>query len=260
MRRNRRRPDFEDDPNSENPLPTLGPNTNAPADLLAPHCILCCGEDRATLLAAAERAGLGGFTAHFAYRCYEFWKRDDLLLILTGIGGGCLEPLLWEIFSLATIDKIILVGTAGKMPESSATGGVYLVEEAWSAGTGLDGERLDWPLRPRWDDRCGLPEASSVSTDFYFGFSPRIESGDYPFSSGLLRSSYLLHKDRRTDLVEMEVASFYAFCATFPGRPSQYIAAKAVSNAVGQDDEQVPNSQRALVDAITAAKTLLRLG
>ncbi len=238
----------------------LGPNTNASSDLLAPACILCCGEDRQTLLQAVEAAGLTRPWKNFSYRCYEFWKTDQWVLIWTGIGTGCLEPLLWEIFQPGIINKIVLIGTAGRMPDSlAAPGQVYLVDQAFLAGTGLDGEQLAEPLHPRWPQPRRFAETSSVSTDFYYGFSPKIESGEYPLASGRLRSAYSLHRKHGTNLVEMEVGPFYAFCAVLPNAPARFIAAKVVSNTVGDEGNQVPNSAQALKLAVAAAKALLGL-
>ena len=83
------------------------------------------------------------------------------------------------------------------------------------AGTGLDGENLVEPLTPRWASASHLPPvASSVSTDFFYGFGPRILDGGYPFASGRLRAAYEKYANM-VDLVDMEVAPFYAFCAAF---------------------------------------------
>ena len=241
-------------------MPTLGPNTNASPEILAPACILCCGEDRQTLVSAMNQARLVGPQIEFSYRCYEFWKWNDVVVIWTGIGTGCLEPLLWEIFQPGVIQKIVLVGTAGKMPNSSVVGGqVYLINEAWLAGTGLDGEQLQQPLRPRWPARHGLPETSSVSTDFYYGFAPVNCLPQHPFSAGPLRGAFEFHAARGTGMVEMEVAQFYAFCENFPHGPSEYIAAKVCSNTVGAGEDQVANTDAAMVDAVAAACKMLGL-
>ncbi|BDA67642.1 hypothetical protein RIVM261_070280 [Rivularia sp. IAM M-261] len=53
----------------------------------------------------------------------------------TGIGTGTLEPLIWEILFNPTIkskvNKIILIGTAGKLPLSSKKlGDVYIINQA----------------------------------------------------------------------------------------------------------------------------------
>src|SRR6202035_4323689 len=95
---------------------SLGPNTNAPVELLSSQCVLCVGEDRRTLLDAALDAGLDMKGPHFGYRCYEFWNCGGLLVVWSGIGTGSLEPLLWELFKPGTIQQIVLVGTAGRMP------------------------------------------------------------------------------------------------------------------------------------------------
>jgi len=241
---------------------SLGPNTNAPAELLTPRCIVCAGEDRPTLLDALRLAGFEPGPSRHSYRCYEFWKSGDVLIVWTGIGTGTIEPLLWEIFQPGVIEQIVLVGTAGRMAESGAAlGRAYIVDQAFLAGTGLDGENLPQPLRPRWP---GLPDghatASSVSTDFFYGFGPRLMTGDYPFASGALKRAFEEHTRRKTDLVEMEVAQFYAFCAAFPDAPSHFIAIKGVSNTVEVHGEQVENSRDAIAETLRMARGLLRVG
>ena len=239
---------------------TLGPNTNAPADLLARDCILCGGEDRQTLLDAMRVAGLDPGPSRHNYRCYEFWRFGEVLLAWTGIGTGCIEPLLWELFAPGVIERLILVGTAGRLPESpTAVGHAYLVNEAWLAGTGLDGEDLPQPLTPRWPGMERFALASTVSTDFFYGFGPRLTTGGYPFATGRLRHAYDEAIRRKTGLVEMEVAQFYAFCAAFPHAPARFVAAKGVANTVEMHGEQVANSRDAIADTLRLARQLLAM-
>ena len=237
---------------------TLGPNTNLPPEMLTRRCILCCGEDRATLLAAAAAAGLQFSQPLHAYRCYEFWKRDNLMLICTGIGTGCLEPLMWEILQPAIIDEIILVGTAAASPTSPALlGQPYVIRAAYLAGTGLDGENLPQPLTPRYPGLENHPQATSASTDFFYGFAPRIQTGAYPFHAGRLAAAYRQMIEHKIDLIEMEVAQFYAFCAAFHRTPSRFLAFKGVSNRLGVESEQVPNSHQAITASLQLARNLL---
>ncbi len=238
----------------------LGPNTNASTELLRQKCIICCGEDRELLLSAFADVGLIVGSSAFKFRCYEFWHIHDALLILTGIGTGCLEPLLWEIFSGDVIKQIILVGTAGRMEGSrSSVGQAYLVSQAWIAGTGLDNEGLSQPLFPHWSDLGPFESTTSVSTDFFYGFSPKLKDGSYPLSYGGLRRYYDQHVAIKTDLVEMEVGQFYAFCRLYPMAPPEFIAVKAVSNTIGLDDDQVGNSRSALTSTLKITRALLNL-
>ena len=153
---------------------------------------------------------------------------------------------------------MILIGTAGKMPNASVEiGQPYAVIEAFLAGTGLDSELLDEPLTPRWPLPPTIPTASSVSTDFFYGFGPRLLTGEYPFTHGALRERYCDHKRRGTSLVEMEVAQFYAFCHTFGGGRLQYLAIKGVSNELGDDVRQIAESRTVITRCMEMARRLM---
>ncbi|HZK82920.1 MAG TPA: hypothetical protein VFC46_17690 [Humisphaera sp.] len=238
--------------------PLLGPNTAAPVSILRPDCILCAGEDRGEFLAALDAAGMTGPAAHSKYRCYEFWNFGDRCAILTGIGTGCLEPALWEILQPGIVRRIVLVGTAGIMPGVRVEiGQPYVVDRAWPAGTGIDALATDLPLRPRWNVKAGTLVASSVSTDFYYGFGPKLITADYPIPPGPLHQLYEMHTRQETQLVEMEVAQFYFFCERFGDADMRYAAIKAPANSVSDVDEQLSNSPTALVQAVVAAVEML---
>src|SRR5688500_16227939 len=89
------------------------PNTMVNDAFLHQSIILSCGEDPSELLAAARTAGLDKPCALHEYRCYRFWSFPICTLVWTGIGTGCLEPLLYEILRESRANKICLVGTAG---------------------------------------------------------------------------------------------------------------------------------------------------
>ncbi len=235
----------------------LGPNTNAPQTLLSSTCLLCCGEDRRTFLAALRHAGIP-VKKSFAYRCYEFWKASpNLTFITSAIGTGCLEPLLWEILRPNKIRRIILVGTAGAMGQSRVKPThSYVVTKAWLAGTPLDVD-VPQPLKPRWPNLRRWPAASSVSTDFFYGFSPLIAAGKYPLAGKRLLAHFKKHLALKTELVEMEVAQFYAFCQAFGRKNLQYAAVKGVSNILGDEGNQVPNSLAAIVRTLKIAQEML---
>lgn len=232
---------------------TLGPNTNAPKELLSRKCILVVGEDRrdvVALLGSPEDAS-------HAFRSYEFWKQADFTLVLSGIGTGCVEPLMWELLGTKVIEEIMLIGTAGKMPGASIPiGQACAISEAFLAGTGLDQEGIVEPLKPRWELPADIPTASSVSTDFFYGFSPRVMAGEYPFDQGHLRERYQEHIRRGTQLVEMEVAQFYAFCDRFGGPTLRYLAIKGASNDLGNDARQVAESKGVIARCMELAKQL----
>ena len=88
----------------------LGPNTNASLELLQPHCILCCGEDVSHFLQL-----LPTIQMYHEYRGYRFWRLPGFTLVLSGMGTGCLEPLMWELTRPKVIRQVMLIGTAGKM-------------------------------------------------------------------------------------------------------------------------------------------------
>jgi hypothetical protein len=236
---------------------TLGPNTNALIEVLLPKCILCGGEDRDALWQALTDAGVRGIRRHSSYRCYEFWLGHDLLIIWTGIGTGCLEPLLWEILRPRVIEQLILVGTAGRMPDATTeVGQVYIVDQAWLAGTGLDRENITIPLRPRWPNLGGSPLASCVSTDFFYGFAPPNPERPYFLNTARLLADFDEHVRRKTGLVDMETAQFYALCRAFAQDDCQFIAVKGASNTVGQLGEQVPSTPGVLTKSLELALRL----
>lgn len=262
---------------------TLGPNTNALPSVLHEQCIYCAGEDRRELLQALAEAGpaearervkdyfqrqagaadarvAGKLGPDWCYRSYEFWRFRDFCLVLSGIGTGCLEPLLFEVLRASIVRKIILIGTAGRMPEGKAQlGKAYVVGRAWPAATGIDAEVAELPLVPRWKLATAGNTASAVSSDFYYGFAPDVLTGEYPIHHGPLKALYEEHLRRKTDLVEMEVAQFYFFCKHFGGDGLEYVAVKAAANAVGRGEQQGLNSGHALRSTLVTAFRLLRI-
>jgi len=259
-------------------VPTsLGPNTNASPSLLHERCIYCAGEDRGELLQALAETGppetqreakeyltspLAGAdqpARHWYYRSYEFWRFPDFLLMLSGIGTGCLEPLLYEVLRPRIVRSIVLVGTAGMMPTGKAVlGEASVVDRAWPAATGIDGEVAELPLAPRWQPSQGERTASIVSTDFYYGFAPAILEGKYP-ARGRLKALFEEHRQRGTDLVDMEVAQFYFFCRNYGDDALQYLAVKAAANALGGGEQQMIHTGAALRNCLATAFRLLGL-
>jgi purine-nucleoside phosphorylase len=251
-------------PNTNVPSEVLGPNTNAPPGLLHERCILCAGEDPDVLCEALRKAGDPERVPTFRYRGYAFWRFSDFCVVLSGIGTGCLEPLLHEVLlyeldSARLVRRVVLIGTAGSMPDIDVkTGEAYLIDKAWAAGTGIDAEAEKLlPLQPRSKPPQGVPRASSVSTDFYYGFSKDILSGKYPTKGKTLRKLFKKHKRQATQLVDMEVAQFYYFCECFGDSSLQYAAVKAPANAVGNHHQQLDNTLQALGSCLTTAFLLL---
>jgi hypothetical protein len=265
---------------------SLGFNTMAPRTILRERCMLCAGEDRWELLHALadtapqivrefarsllEAAGRGerespsliwgGGEQAWSYRGYEFWAFPDLLIVLGGIGTGPLEPLLFEILRAAVIREIVLVGTAGAMPDSNVgTGNAYFIDEAWAAATALDSDESKWPLSPKWDHSPRSETATTVSSDFYYGFSPLVVFGGYPLHSTQLKVLFERYLAMGTDLVDMEVAQFFLFCANFSSTPLQYAAVKGVSNHVGDENPEEYRVRDALRASLALAFNLLAI-
>jgi len=94
---------------------TLGPNTNASVTNLRSDVILVAGEDRGEVLDVVRILIKSRIPTSYRYRCYEFWPFRSATVILTGIGTGSIEPLMWEILQPRIIRRIILIGTAGLM-------------------------------------------------------------------------------------------------------------------------------------------------
>jgi purine-nucleoside phosphorylase len=194
------------------------------------------------------------------YRGYEFWRFADFCMILAGLGSGSLEPLMFEALRPGIIRKIVLVGTAGSMPDAQVElTAAHLIDPAWPAATAIDGEVGELPLRPRWSRPTSIKTASGVSSDFFYGFAPRVLSNDYPIRTRHLRALFEQHLRLGTQLVDMEAAQFYFFCTYLGGSSLEYAAVKAVANAVGGEAEQSPNTRKAIANCLTLAFRLLDL-
>lgn len=233
----------------------LGPNTGASAAILRPRAIVCGGEDPGELGACMARVWPAAAQSHFAYRCYQFWTWPDRTLIWTGIGTGCLEPLLWEIFQPGVIRDIMLIGTAGRLPACGKPVGVaHAATTAYSGCTSIDDVAGLNPLAPRYVVPSNVPACSVVSTDFYYGFSKRVMDGSYAASPSL-RTAVQRHLHTR-DLVDMETAQFYYFCQTL-GQPTlRYLAIRAAANDIASQQEQLTHTPAALLACLTLAVQL----
>jgi hypothetical protein len=148
----------------------MRPNTMVPDEFLGERVLLCVGEDAPEFLGALESQGLTPGDEH-SYRCYRFWKFPGFTAVWTGIGSGCVEPLLWETLEPGTpIRSIVLVGTAGLIGnDPKLCGKVYAVTRAYACATGVCPDRL--PVTARWPHLPPqIPRRASLSTDQYFGF------------------------------------------------------------------------------------------
>ncbi|HYB40660.1 MAG TPA: hypothetical protein VEL75_02760 [Candidatus Methylomirabilis sp.] len=243
-------------------MTVLGPNTNAPASILRGAVILCAGEDRAEMLAAFAHQGFARPLRVHRYRCYAFMDFGEFTLIWTGIGTGCLEPLLVEILrgdlEDVQVRRIVLMGTAGLLPYARLeTGRAYLVTQAYAAATALDAAHIRMPLRPALSVPVRAPTATSVSTDFYYGFTPALIEGSYAAATPGLVAAFRAHADLDA-MVDMEVAQFYFLCEAMGGdRGLQYAAVKAPTNSVTDVAQQTATSRAALEVCAAAALDLL---
>ncbi|MHB8736189.1 MAG: hypothetical protein ACYC6M_12885, partial [Terriglobales bacterium] len=148
------------------------PNTGVTDEFLQENVILCCGEDPLELV---EQVKSFRPIALHKYRCYRFWRFPAFSLIWTGIGTGCLEPLLFEIYMPFIVRNIILIGTAGAVSSIIPDGQAFCIKKAYSRACAVRTKNPEVPLFPHW--KPPLPEdlqedaATIVSTDYYYGFS-----------------------------------------------------------------------------------------
>jgi hypothetical protein len=172
-----------------------------------------------------------------------------------------LEPLLWEIIRSERVRRIVLVGTAGSLPEfSGKLGAAYLISQAFLAGTALDEEQIPQPLRPMFgSDICmaTIPKATIVSTDFYYGFAGKEKRPEYPPIMQRVENRFAAINGV-VDLVDMETAQFYYFCGVFQGsRPMEFVAVKGPANPIINVQVQVEHSKNVLRESLKVAIALL---
>lgn len=242
-------------------MSTTSPNAALSPDHLRDDVILCCGEDRAAFSLALAQLGLATDAAITSeFRGYTVWTLPTHAVVLASIGTGSLEPLLFEIIQTRAPARIILVGTAGRLaPQAWPLGAGFPISEAWLAGTGLDREVAEQPLRPDWPGTLAGRTASIVSSDFYYGFSPAARPGDYRHRLPALRRDFE-RLSAQVDLVDMEVAQFYALCRLIPETPGlRFLAIKGAANAVENHAEQNDHAPAVLLDCLRQAARLLGL-
>jgi len=240
------------------PSPDASPNAQLRPAQIRASVILCCGEDKGAFVAALHILGFPADATASEFRGYTVWTLPDVTVILASIGTGVVEPLLYELLGTGRAERIILVGTAGRLGAGRLPlGSGFPITEAYLAGTGLDREVADQPLRPAWPDLAAGPVASLVSSDFYYGFSPSIRPGDYRHRLPALRRDFE-RLSAFVDLVDMEVAQFYALCRLIPEQPGlRYLAIKGASNGVDNHGEQNTHAPAVLLDCL--GKALLAL-
>ena len=241
------------------------PNTGVPTSFLHNDVVLCCGEDREELMHAVHQVFPEPVPSH-KYRCYEFWRYPSFTLILTGIGTGCLEPLLWEILDGPTLGdqvarRLVNFGTAGYLSaDSSGFGKVFHIEAAYPVGCGVHLEASDQPIKAKFPgvERLGLPRTEGFATDYYYSCSPRTDPRilrAQSFDRILREESKAQWKMGR--IIDMETAQFYHFCRCYGDDATQYVTFRGVANMADQFAEQATYSLSVLTQAFDHAVKLL---
>lgn len=235
-------------------------NTMVPDSFLAQKMLLCAGEHAPEFLKALDAEGFIATEEH-DYRCYRFWRFPGFGAIWTGIGSGCIEPLIWEILQAGTpIKSIVLVGTAGLIGNNpELCGKVYAVSRAHACATGVSPD--EGPLKPRWQRLPRrIPRRSSLSTDQYYGLHKTTQPIGLKIQQrdSRLRQAIARHW-RSGRLLEMEVAQFYFLCEQVGSEELQFLALKGVSNLDGRHNTQVVLSQQILRDSVQTALNLLKV-
>ena len=226
---------------------------------LSKRVILCCGEVEEDLVKACHGYPEKPLLSQ-QYRCYKLWKFSSFTAILAGIGTGALEPLVWEILKTGIVHKIVLVGTAGAVNKDAPDLGKALpIGEAYSCGTGIDGEVGLEPLKPRWNLPEGTKTCSIASSDFFYGYSDRVLDGSFNACQGAFKEKYLKLRDKAA-LIDMEVAQFYYLCRHLDTTGKlEFIAVKGSSNPLGKGEEMNKYATPVLEDCLRKALRMLEL-
>lgn len=240
------------------------PNTGVRDIFLSADMILCCGEDWGELLTAlAEVTAEKPYLLH-EYRCYRVAKFASFSLIWSGMGTGCLEPLLYELRDVPFLRNIVLVGTAGAVStDRIKLGEVCFCEFAFLGGAAVHLPDSRFPLTPRFEGdlvtQARLKGARVASTDYYYGFSRNPPSQVLRSADAILEGAVAQLFDK-VDLIDMETAQFYHFCrALFPGDRLHFIALKGAANSLSEQALQTDNSPSVLRAALEASFVLLKV-
>lgn len=233
---------------------TARPNTQLPAGSLTRDLILCCGEDL-TELKRAIRDVFGRIRHVHSYRCYAFFNQRDLTFAWTGIGTGCIEPLLCEILNEPRLERAILVGTAGAVSNSASLGNATAIGEASIACAGIAPKKNN--LRPNWPLPPNVRTQRIVSTDYYYGFTmkkawptPELWAGDRRLARDVKKAL------AKADLVDMETGQFYHLLRML--RPDlQFLAIKGAANPLSDFSQQILHSESVLHHSLRLARELL---
>lgn len=225
------------------------PNTCVPDSFLSERCLLCCGEDYLELISALSSLGISaeGLPEHI-YRCYRIILFDEFTLVWTGIGTGCLEPLLHEVLTSGLIMSITLIGTAGALNEKTPKGKAAFIESAINGVTpfATDNAPLEYPSSKAPDGALKV-----LSSDLYYGFS----AIDSPFVTRLqqsvpgMRARFEALKVK-ADLIDMETAQFYRLCKVYGQDRLAFVAIKGAANNAADPHQQTFHSAAVLRSAV----------
>jgi uridine phosphorylase len=233
-------------------MPNIGPVTGILDSLMRARVLLILGEDDREVTAAVDAAQADRLPrkaratsgVHY-YRQHTARVVGDLLIVTGPLGSASVEAILYELWN-AGAQRIVLVGTAGAMPGfTGAQMQPFAISLAASVLQNFDAHaKAEWA--PSWSSE--LPEYKCISTDRFYGFSPRSET-DYPAEPALSEAWAQWRESDR--LVDMEVAPFYYYSQQF-APAKQYTAIKVVANSV-TDLEALPDaSGQALLLAVAA--------
>jgi purine-nucleoside phosphorylase len=181
---------------------------------------------------------------------------DRFTLIWTGIGTGCLEPLLYEILSAdQLVKRIFLIGTAGALTDGVTKGSAAFIANAINAATPF-AESSSAPNLPGGEVEGDL---TILSTDMYYGFSPL-----RPARVGKLHRSFPWMQDRfnrlrsKAQLIDMETAQFYSLCRFYGSPDLEFAAFKGAANEATRPEEQTLNSVHVLRSALSRVIPFLK--
>lgn len=243
------------------------PNTALPSDFLQSNIVVCTGEDAGELKQAIAAVLPGKQYEYHEYRCYRAFKftDPDLTIVLSGIGSGSLEPLLFELLDGKTLGmdapkRLVMIGTAGYLSDSGF-GKVYLVDGAYPVGCAVSLDDLSLPVRPNFDGlrHVDLPRAEEISTDFYYACTTQendVRKMMVKSMNPALREGLAKHW-RPGRLISMESAQFYHFARNYGRDGTQYVALRGVANLADQFETQGDYSVQVLTDALRHAVNLL---
>lgn len=243
------------------------PNTGLPLSFMNENIVVCTGEDSRELMHAMSTVLPLHRWRYHEYRCYRAWAAEDLTIILSGIGSGCLEPLMFELLDRATLGarvpkRLVMIGTAGYLSDSGF-GQVYLVEGAYPVGCAVALDDSMLPVRPSFAglDRLPLPRAEEISTDYYYACTVQESDPRKMLAKALnpaLREG-LVKYWQRGRLISMETAQFYHFARHYGPEGTEYVALRGVANLADQFETQGDLSVAVLTDALRNAASLLQV-